>query len=379
MTVEALPTLLPTASLIPTPATVPAIGGDASSCDVAVDSRAAPALRDRRGDRQARTVILGAGVLGSAPAARAVLADHEATAGRCGVRCERVLPTDCAPWLPWLDLHEFAEALWFPDEAYTDSHLLGNAYGAAARELGVRFRTGVRARLFASGESVGIEFPDSRMRPDSVWVVAGAWSSRVLSSVGLCAPQAAVRSHYWVTAPTPLTRPEMPIVLAPDLRFYARRELGSILFGLREPNGVAAAGALLPDDLQGFVFEASDPEGQVTLEGFAPSLDRFASGLMRTGLKHYVAGPSCYTPDGEFLVGALSGWSNLRLLSGCNGAGVASSAGLADLAADIEAGADVASEPLLARFDPGRFGAVDAEAPDFQARCVATRAGKTSG
>jgi glycine/D-amino acid oxidase-like deaminating enzyme len=100
---------------------------------------------------------------------------------------------------------------------------------------------------------------------------------------------------------------------------------------------------------------------------------------MRTGLKDYVAGPSCYTPDGEFLVGAVSGGSNLRLLSGCNGAGVAASAGLADLAADIEAGATVASEPLLARFDPGRFGAVDAEAPDFQARCVATRAGKTSG
>jgi 4-methylaminobutanoate oxidase (formaldehyde-forming) len=276
-------------------------------------------------------------------------------------------------------VHEFAEALWLPEEAYADSYLLANAYGAAARELGVRFRTGVRVRLAGSGESVGIEFPESRLQPASVWVVAGAWSSRVLSSVGLCAPQAAVRSQYWVTGPTPLARPGMPIVLAPDMRFYARREIGSILFGLREPNGVAAADALLPDDLQGFVFDAADSEGQATLEAFAPWLDRFAPGLVRSGLKDYVAGPSCYTPDGEFLVGALSGWSNLRLLSGCNGAGVATSAGLADLAADIEAGATVASEPLLARFDPGRFGAVDAEAPEFQANCVATRAGKTSG
>jgi 4-methylaminobutanoate oxidase (formaldehyde-forming) len=127
------------------------------------------------------------------------------------------------------------------------------------------------------------------------------------------------------------------------------------------------------------VFDAADDEGQATLEAFEPLLDRFAPGLVRTGLKAYVAGPSCYTPDGEFLVGTLSGASNLRLLAGCNGAGIATSAGLADLAADIEAGATAASEPLLSRFDPGRFGAVDAGAPEFRARCVAMRAGKTSG
>lgn len=318
----------------------------------------------------------GALHLADGPAARAVLADHQATGWDHGVRCERRDPTDCAALVPWLDMARFTEALWLPDEGYTDPYLLASGYAMAARALGVRFRCGTPAALTAAGDRVCVDLPGERLCPDAVWVAAGAWSSRVLRPLGLSVPQAAVRSQYWITANTALAPAAMPMVLAADLRLYARPEVGAILFGLREDAGVAAATDALPDDLAGFQFDPADPAGHATLEAFAPQLERYAPGLMNTGLRHYITGPSCYTPDGDFLVGRLPGWANLGLLAGCNGAGIAASAGLSDLAADCIAGA---SSALLDKLNPARFGTVDADAPEWRARCIAARAGKTSG
>ncbi len=318
----------------------------------------------------------GALHLADSPAVRAVLADHAATADAHGLNYERRNPASCAALLPWLDMARFSEALWFPDEGYTDPYLLASAYAAAARKLGVRFRCGTPAALATDGRQACVDLPEGRIHPETVWVAAGAWSGRVLRPLGLAAPQAAVRSQYWITGNTPLVPPAMPMVLAADLRLYARPEVGAILFGLREDAGMAVSSDQLPDDLAGFQFDPADPEGHATLEAFAGRLAHYAPGLMATGLRHYITGPSCYTPDGDFLVGHLADWDNLGLLAGCNGAGIAASAGLADLAADCIAGLSPAG---LERFDPARFGRVEADAPEWRARCIAARAGKTSG
>ena len=306
---------------------------------------------------------------------QALLADYEATAASSDVSCRRVQPQEWAGRLPWLDLKRFSEALWFPEEGYIDPYLLASAYGAAARALGVRFSLGRPASLVENGSRVAVRIDRTVHTPTSVWVAAGAWSNLLLSQLGASAPQAAVRSQYWITERTSLATDQMPIVLAADLRLYARPEMGAILFGLRETNGVAVASRQLPDDLAGFVFDAEDTAGHATLEASADGLNHWSPGLLSTGLRHYITGPSCYTPDGDFLVGPVAGWDNLKLLAGCNGAGIAVSGGLAEAAVSYESGAANASGPYL----PTRFGSCDADAPAFLARCVAARAGKTSG
>jgi hypothetical protein len=62
-------------------------------------------------------------------------------------------------------------------------------------------------------------------------------------------------------------------------------------------------------------------------------------------------------------------------LSGCIGAGIADSAGLAEVAVDYESGAEDAPLAYL----PARFHSFDPEAPAFLARCISARAGKTDG
>jgi 4-methylaminobutanoate oxidase (formaldehyde-forming) len=320
---------------------------------------------------------VGALHLAGSASALNLLADYESTAARHGVRAKHAVPQAFCQRLPWLDMSRFADALWFPDESYADPYLLASAYGAAARARGVRFQFGQAATLRANGSRVEVKIDETVLAPDSVWVAAGAWSNGVLGSVGACAAQAAVRSQYWITERTALANAAMPIVSVAELKLYARPEMGAILFGLREANGLALAPAQIPADLAGFAFDTNDAAGHATLETFADTLDHYAPGLMRTGLRHYVTGPSCYTPDGDFLVGSVAGWDNLKLLSGCNGAGIAVSAGLADVAADLDlaTGAQSASNPYAL----ARFHAFDPDAPEFIRSCIAARAGKSSG
>jgi len=318
----------------------------------------------------------GAVHLADRDAALAVLDDSQRTANAHDIACVRTLPAQHATTLPWLKMDNFKQALWFPDECYTDPYLLASAYAAAARALGVRFRCCTPARLTLRQETPTVILPDGAIQPSSIWVTAGAWSQRLLHPLGLVAAQAAVRSQYWITEHSPLAGPGMPMVLAPDLRLYARPELGAILFGLREPNGIAVPVSNLPDDLAGFVFDSVDPDGHLTLAHFVERIERYAPGLLQTGLRHYIVGPSCYTPDGEFLVGTFAAQPRVKLLSGCNGAGIAVSAGLADLAADLEAGFDPAA---VIRYSPDRFGQLDPDSPEWMARCINARAGKLSG
>ena len=318
----------------------------------------------------------GAVHLAASDAARAVLADHQATALLNDVSCNVAAPCDFAAELSWLDCAAFDQALWFSQEAYTDPYLLGSACENSARQRGARFVLGEAARLEGQGDRVRVHALGTAWIPERVWVAAGAWTNALLAPLNCCAPFAPVRSQYWITEITPLAPAGMPIVLAPDLRLYARRELGAVLFGVREREGAVADPRTLPGDLAGYAFGDGE-EATGTLESAFEPLTRYAPGLVRLGLKHHVSGPSGYSPDGEFALGPLAPWKNLMVLGGCNGAGIAACAGLAEVAADLAEGC--ADAELARRFDPNRFGAVDPFSADWQARCLAARAAKTGG
>jgi 4-methylaminobutanoate oxidase (formaldehyde-forming) len=167
----------------------------------------------------------------------------------------------------------------------------------------------------------------------------------------------------------------MPIVVAPDLGLYARRDGHRLLFGLREAIGVGVSPRDLPEDLQGHDF-GGDAGGLATLEAAAGALERYAPGLFGGGITHYVSGPSTYSVDGEFIVGEPAAYDNLGVLGGCNGAGIAVSAGLARLACEITSGR---IDPLLRQaLSPDRVRGFDPFASEFLAACAAVRAGKRS-
>ena len=209
-----------------------------------------------------------------------------------------------------------------------------------------------------------------------VVLAAGAWANRLTLPLGFGLAMAPVRSHYWITEPDPRFPLGHPAVVMPDARAYARPELGSLLFGLRERAGASLDPFDLPEDASGFSF-ADDARGWEALEAGAPALREYCPAIDDVGIRGYVAGVSTYTPDGLFLAGPVPGIAGLYVAGGCCGAGVAASGGLGQTLAAMALGEEPGVDP--APFALDRFGPVDPRSREFRARCVAARSGKAGG
>jgi 4-methylaminobutanoate oxidase (formaldehyde-forming) len=106
-------------------------------------------------------------------------------------------------------------------------------------------------------------------------------------------------------------------------------------------------------------------------------LARFFPGIYETGLQHYVAGFSGYTPDNNLTMGKAKNVTNLLLATGCVGAGIAVSGGVGLAFAEMAAGH---SNPYdFSSFDLDRFGTVNPFSPEWLERCAMARSLKKSG
>ena len=216
------------------------------------------------------------------------------------------------------------------------------------------------------------------MLPANIVVnAAGAWSNLLSVELGLPLPMAPVRSQYWITERSPEFARSGPIVFMTDIRAYARPEVGALLFGARESAPAVADPRELPENLQGFVFDAADPDGWDNLaEAFDP-LSRYFPAIERLGMAHYITGPSNYTPDGQPIVGASAAIAGLLVATGCNGSGITYSGGVGRLITELICG----ETPFMdaRRLDPARALQIDPFAPVFLQACAQARATKSTG
>ena len=281
---------------------------------------------------------------------------------------------------PWLNPDAFDIATFYPDECFVDPYLLSSAYLRGALQMGAKLRLDTRVAHIThqAGAVTGVALEDGTVLPAGIVVnAAGAWSNLLSAELGLPLPMAPVRSQYWITERAPDFSPGTPIVFLTDIRAYARPEVGALLFGIRESAPAVAAPRELPENLEGFVFDAADPHGWGNLaEAFEPLSHHFPA-IERLGMAHYITGPSNYTPDGQPIVGASAAITGLLVATGCNGSGITYSAGVGRLIAELIGG----ETPFVdaSRLDPARALHIDPFSPAFLQACAHARASKSTG
>ena len=281
---------------------------------------------------------------------------------------------------PWLAPQSFELAAFYPDECFVEPYLLSRAYLRIATLLGaqVRLSSDVQSIGVMHGRVTGVHLTDGAHLLASVVInAAGAWANLLSTDLSLPLPMAPVRSQYWITEPAIQFPRDGAIVLIPEIRAYARPEMGALLFGVREKQPVAVNPRHLPKDLTGFVFDPDDADGWQNLAEGAQSLADYFPAVNTLGLAHYITGPSNYTPDGQLIIGASRAIAGLFVATGCNGSGITFSGGVGRLVAELVCGAPTFVAPEV--FDPQRYGDIDPYAVDFLASCAAARAMKSSG
>lgn len=278
---------------------------------------------------------------------------------------------------PWVNTAEAAKIGYIPGEAYCDPYLLGTFYARCAKIQGAIFRQGITVdTLLMEGKvAAGVRTNEGIITADMVVVAAGAWAPVFAAQAGIGLPMAPVRSQYWITEKKPIFPPGSPIVLLPDAQAYARPEGESLLFGIREKKSFSVSPEEIPADIHGFPF--SPDKGMHDLMEVIERLARFFPGIYETGLQHYVAGFSGYTPDNNLSMGKPENVDNLLLATGCVGAGIAVSGGVGRAFAEMAAGHPNPYD--FSSFDINRFGAVDPFSPEWLERCAMARSLKKSG
>ncbi len=354
------------------------VAGTPAKCAVLQETWAAISALEQELDESLGVHEVGSLHVAATPQSAQALEEHALLAEEVGDPCEVWETGEARERVRWLHLEDDARCLFLPRTGYVDSHLLATAYARAARAREAEVRTGVEVTgLIRDGARVvGVE--TSKGAVDATWVVncAGPWAGLLAAEAGWHLPMAPVRSHYWITEQREEFDPDEPVVVLPDVPAYTRGEVGGLLFGLRAGSSPARDPRDLPRDLGGMRFH-EDPDGWETLAECGEAFARFCPLLESVKLEHYVSGPSTYTPDGHFLLGACPGVEGFLVAAGCCGLGVAASGGVGRAITELVAG-DVGGLDL----DPfrlDRFGRVDAFDESWLERCSKARVAKTVG
>jgi sarcosine oxidase subunit beta len=257
--------------------------------------------------------------------------------------------------VPWGRFDDVLGAIWSPNDAVVTPSAMGDLYAERARELDVDFVLGSPLGRFArDGNRWELTVDGQTTRCRRAVVAAGAWSKRVLASVGHPLPLAPYRTQAAVLRPSSHDTRLFPSVHDIDLDVYVRpEENGRILAG----DGTERVEAD-PDR-----YSTGGDERFVT--HLAESFGSRFPGWADAELVRAWAGVCVATPDRRPLIGPVPGASGLFTITGFNGFGVMRAGGAAArLAAVLAAGDD--SEPELDKIRsvlPDRFTGPLAEFP----------------
>lgn len=295
-----------------------------------------------------------------------------------GETVRQVTTAEAMARVPWLHLEGHEEVFEMPEDAFVDGYALGSAYARAARQKGARFLENLAAvGILRTRERItGVRTAKGWIEAPMVVDAAGAWANLMAQCVDLAIPMAPVRSHYWISAPDPRFLRNMPFLILPNARAYARPEVGGLLFGFREAQSLYADPRALPEDLLGHAV-AGDANGWTSLEEGAPAFQKFFPTFGELEIAHYISGYSTYVPDGMLAVGQFPGLDGFYSGTGCSGGGVAMAEGVGKALAEMITGRPVSFD--MKPHDPARFGPFNPFTPEWGQRCADARSRKTTG
>jgi sarcosine oxidase, subunit beta len=315
--------------------------------EVVRESKAEYAELARRSDPSAYTVQ-GFARWTRDPTAAGVLDAAVESLRAWNVGVDRLDAEGLARRIPWGSFEGVRAGMWSADDAVVTPSTITEIYATSARQRGVEFEMGLPFRsLVPSAGRWEISFGASTARARRVVLAAGAWTKRILESLGAPAPLAPYRTQAAVLRPALPVERSIPSVHDLDDDVYARPE---------------AAGRILAGD--GTELVEVDPETYRTaaddsfVAHLAASFGRRFPGWADAELVRAWAGVCVSTPDRRPLVGPVPGLPGVYVMAGFNGFGVMRAAGVARRLAALLAAGDGPGPALdaLAPVLPGRFG-----------------------
>ena len=280
-------------------------------------------------------------------AGRADLERNVATQQAHGVPVDRLERDALAVRWPWLRCDDLAAGAFGREgEGWFDGPALHAAFLRKARALGVHWRVGEVVGFLERGRVVeALALADGeRLEVDQVVIAAGAWSARVLASLGISLPVVARKRDIFVLS-TPARLDQVPLVIDPSGVWF--RPEGRHYIAGAPPRPQAGA----PCDPDEAPLSAIDHGlfDEVIWPALAHRVPAFEALRVETAWAGYY---EMNTFDHNGLVGAWPGLANVHLACGFSGHGMQQAPAVGEAVAELLMGRDV---PWIEPLSPTRL------------------------
>jgi 4-methylaminobutanoate oxidase (formaldehyde-forming) len=251
-----------------------------------------------------------------------------AMANAQNVACEVLTAKQAGEKYPIMRTDDLVGAVWLPGDGKANPADITQALAKGARTNGVRIfeKTRVTAIDTADGANgrrvTGVQTTEGAIKAEVVVNCAGQWARQVGRMVGVTVPLFSCEHMYIVTEKMEGVSRDLPVMRDPDGYVYFKEEVGGLLMGGFEPEAKPWKD-IIPDDFEFGMLPDDWDQFQILMDN---ALIRVPQ-LEKVGIKTFLNGPECFTPDLNYILGEAPGLKNFFVGAGFNSVGIASSGG----------------------------------------------------
>jgi 4-methylaminobutanoate oxidase (formaldehyde-forming) len=246
------------------------------------------------------------------------------TARSFGLEMQLLRPQEAQDLWPLMDISDIVGAAFLPTDGQASPSDITQALAKGARAKGavLRENTPVTAILTERGKLVGVRTAQGDIACEKLVLCCGQWTRDLARSIGVTVPLVSVEHQYMLTEPFGVPS-DLPTLRDPDRLTYYKEEVGGLVMGGYEPNGIPWAQDGIPDPFDFQLLPSDFDHFEQLMELALPRVPKLES----VGVKQLINGPESFTPDGNFILGEAPEMANVFIGAGFNAFGIAAGGG----------------------------------------------------
>jgi sarcosine dehydrogenase len=275
------------------------------------------------------------------------------TARSFGLEMNLISPKEAYDLCPIISLDGIIGAAFMPTDGQADPAGITQALAKGARNRG--------AKIYEHTRVTGFEFDKKRVSAvktdqgdiqcEIVVNCTGMWGYQIGQLLGVNIPVVPLQHQYLVTEQIEGLPPDLPTIRDKDSLIYYKEEVGGLVMGGYERNGLLWGIDGVANDFTSQLLEPNFDHFQQLSE---PAMQRTPC-LAQAGIARLVNGPEGFTPDGDAILGPAPELDNVFVAVGFNAFGIAAGGGAGRMLAEwiIEGEPSLDIWPLdIRRFGP---------------------------
>ncbi|UCD78043.1 MAG: GcvT family protein, partial [Desulfobacterales bacterium] len=275
------------------------------------------------------------------------------TARSFGLEMNLITPKEAYDLCPILSLDGIIGAAFMPTDGQADPAGITQALAKGARSRGAKIyeHTLVTGFELDRKRVSAVKTDKGNIKCDIVVNCTGMWGYQIGEMLGVNTPVVPFQHQYLVTEEIEGLPSNLPTIRDKDNLIYYKEEVGGLVMGGYERNGIPWGVDGVPND---FNSQLLDPNFDHFEQLSEPAMQRTPC-LAQVGIARLVNGPEGFTPDGDAILGPAPELDNVFVAVGFNAFGIAAGGGAGRMMAEwiIEGEPSLDIWPLdIRRFGP---------------------------